>query len=114
MRNRWVILKHILSISKESLESFHYDLLLEDRDFCRTWRLGSFPLMDGPIVAAIPLPPHKLYWLDREESVVSGGRGWAKRVAKGEFSGSLPLNPNECFSVKINRGIDHYSTYPPF
>jgi hypothetical protein len=29
------------------------------------------------------LPPHRLAWLDHESGEVSGGRGFARRVARG-------------------------------
>ncbi len=99
MSNRWVILKH--GISKDLNEEFHFDLLLEDGNFCRTWRLDNFPCLDGPSVEAVLLSPHKLYWLDRQESAVSGGRGWAQRMVKGKFYGCLPLNHNAAFSIQI-------------
>ena len=100
MIKRWVILQHTLA--KESLEGLHFDLLLEDAEYCRTWRLPYIPIVDGPSVEAVPLPPHKLYWLDREESFVSGGRGWAKRIVSGSFSGSLPSKDLEFVSIEIH------------
>jgi hypothetical protein len=61
----------------------HFDLLLEAGEACRTWRLLEIPQADGPPVAAIELPPHRLVWLERLEGEVSGGRGVARRVAAG-------------------------------
>jgi hypothetical protein len=63
----------------------HYDLLLEEGDSCRTWRLAEIPVAGGGSVAADPLPPHRLEWLDRLEGEVSGGRGVARRVATGTY-----------------------------
>ncbi len=100
MNKRWVILRHTLS--KESMEGIHFDLLLEDGDSCRTWRLTSIPIVNGPLVRATLLSPHKIYWLHRKEAEVSGGRGWAKRIHGGNYSGSLPLNEEETVSVEIN------------
>ena len=96
---RWVILRH--TFSKESMEGLHFDLLLEDRSFCRTWRLANLPSLGGPFVEAIPLPPHSLHWLEKEESSVSGGRGWAKRILDGQFYGSLPLDIEDAVSIEI-------------
>jgi len=96
---RWVILKHVLS--KESLDGLHYDLLLEDVNDCRSWRLSSIPLLNGPLVEAIAISPHKLYWLERDESLVSGGRGWAKQIYRGTFSGSFPVSKSEMLSIEI-------------
>jgi len=63
----------------------HYDLLLEDGPACRTWRLAEIPVAGGGPVAADRLPPHRLEWLDRLEGEVSGGRGFARRVAAGMY-----------------------------
>lgn len=63
----------------------HYDLLLEGADDCQTWRLTEIPLIDGPPVGAASLPPHRLAWLDTESGEVSGGRGFARRVAAGHY-----------------------------
>ena len=84
VNRRWVILKHVLA--KDTFDGLHYDLLLEDVKDCRSWRLSSIPLLNGPLIDAIATPPHKLYWLERDESLVSGGRGWAKQIYRGTFS----------------------------
>ncbi len=99
MDRRWVILKHVLA--EDSLEGLHYDLLLEDSTDCRSWRLTSIPLLNGPLVEAKAIAPHKLDWLEKEESLVSGGRGWAKQIYRGTFSGSLPLSTNEMLSIDV-------------
>ena len=100
MIQRWVLLQH--THSKDSLEGLHFDLLLEDGELCRSWRLPSIPLIDGPYVEAKPMYPHKLYWLDRDSSHVSGGRGWAKRVLSGNFNGMLPVNKNDFLSIELS------------
>ncbi len=99
MKKRWAILQHTLS--KDSLEGLHFDLLLEDEGFCRAWRLARIPLIDGPLVEAIGISAHKLYWLEREESPVSGDRGWAKRIVLGYFHGSLPSDNKDSLSIEI-------------
>ena len=65
-------------------------MLLEDKNFCRTWRLSDIPLLDGPYVDSVCIAPHHLDWLDIKEKVVSGNRGVATRIKKGVFFSSLP------------------------
>ena len=64
----------------------HYDLLLEDGASCQTWRLAEIPAPGGGPVAAEPLPPHRLEWLDTRAGEVSGGRGFARRVDAGRYA----------------------------
>ena len=85
---RWVLLRH--TGAPDDFRGIHFDLLLEDKDFCRTWRLTDLPLMDGPYVGSVYIAPHKLYWLDIEEKIVSGNRGVAKRIKQGIFVESFP------------------------
>ena len=80
---RWVLLKHIGS--PDDIKGIHFDLLLEDKELCRTWRLTDTPLLDGPYVDSVSIAPHNLYWLDIEEKVVSGNRGVATRIKQGVF-----------------------------
>ena len=68
----------------------HIDLLLEDVESCRTWRIPQLPLADGTTQDAVPLPPHRLIWLEPRSAAVSGNRGWAKRIRSGHYSGDLP------------------------
>ena len=79
----------------------HVDLLLEDGESCRTWRLCSVPLPDGPKLQAIPLPRHRLIWLERTSAAVSGGRGWGRRIVGGRFQGALPDNPTDLIRVEL-------------
>ena len=95
---RWVLLKHIGS--PDDIKGVHYDLLLEDKEFCKTWRLSDIPLLDGPYVDAVSIQPHNLYWLDIEEKVVSGNRGVAKRIKQGVFLHSFPSV--ETSSIKLS------------
>ena len=85
---RWVLFRHIGA--PNDLKGIHFDLLLEDQEFCRTWRLSDIPLVDGPYVHSDAIAPHKLDWLDVEEKVVSGNRGVVTRVQKGIFLELLP------------------------
>ena len=97
--SRWVLLRH--TGSPEDSRGFHFDLLLEDQKFCRTWRLSDIPLLDGPYVESLFIPPHNLYWLDIEEKLVSGNRGIATRVKQGIFFNSLPINLNSSLDLSL-------------
>lgn len=79
----------------------HVDLLLEDGESCRTWRLRSVPLPNGPSLKATPLPRHRLIWLERTSAAVSGGRGWGRRIVGGTFQGVLPDNPKALIRVEL-------------
>ena len=85
---RWVLLRH--TGAPDDFKAFHFDLLLEDKEFCRTWRLSDIPKLNGPSVDSVYIAPHKLEWLDIKEKVVSGNRGVATRIKKGIFLKSLP------------------------
>ena len=95
---RWVLLKHIGS--PDDIKGIHFDLLLEDKELCRTWRLTDIPLLDGPYVDFVFIAPHNLYWLDMEEKVVSGNRGVATRIKQGVFLQSFPSL--ETSSIKLS------------
>ena len=95
---RWVLLKHIGS--PDDIKGVHFDLLLEDKEFCKTWRLSDIPLLDGPYVNSICIAPHNLYWLDIEEKVLSDNRGVAKRIKQGVFLESFPSV--ETSSIKLS------------
>ena len=94
---RWVLLKHIGS--PNDIKGVHYDLLLEDKEFCKTWRLSDIPLLDGPYVDSVCIEPHNLYWLDIKEKVVSGNRGFAKRIKQGNILQSFAFEDN---SIKLS------------
>ena len=85
---RWVLLRHIGA--PNDVKGIHFDLLLEDQDFCRAWRLSDIPLLDGPYVDSLYIAPHNLDWLNIKEKVVSGNRGIATRIKEGIFFKSLP------------------------
>ena len=96
---RWVLLKHIGS--PDDVRGIHFDLLLEDKEFCRTWRLSDIPLLDGPSVDSVCIAPHDLYWLDTEEKLVSGNRGVATRIKQGIFWESLPSIENSFINLSL-------------
>ncbi len=95
---RWVLLRH--TDAPDDIKGIHFDLLLEDKEFCRAWRLSDIPLLDGPCVDSVYIAPHKLDWLDVEAKVVSGNRGFATRIKKGFLLRSLPSI--EGSSIKIS------------
>ena len=98
-RLRWALLKHIQS--QHHHNRFHFDLLLEDKEDCRSWRLDKFPQVDGPALKVIPISPHNLSWLTCDGREVSGGRGWASPVASGYFLGELPIDYGIPFSIEL-------------
>ena len=79
----------------------HVDLLLEDGESCRTWRLGSVPLPNGPSLLATSLTRHRLVWLERTSAAVSGGRGWGRQILGGTFRGDLPDNPGGLIKIEL-------------
>lgn len=81
---RFVLLEH--TGHPDDPAGRHFDLLLEEADACRTWRLAEIPAAGGGPVAAVPLPPHRLAWLETLAAEVSGGRGFARRVDAGEYA----------------------------
>lgn len=81
---RYVLLEH--TGGPDDPAGLHYDLLLEDGDACRTWRLAAIPTAGGGVVAATEIARHRLVWLDAIDEDVSGGRGHVRRVAAGSFS----------------------------
>lgn len=80
---RFILLEHVGA--PDDPVGRHYDLLLEDGERCRTWRLASIPVAGADAVEAIPISPHRLAWLDHVDGPVSGNRGHARRIAAGTF-----------------------------
>ncbi|AII48479.1 hypothetical protein KR52_04875 [Synechococcus sp. KORDI-52] len=79
----------------------HVDLLLEDGDTCRTWRLVTVPLLNRERQPAVPLPPHRLVWLEPRSAAVSGNRGWAERIHSGSYSGVLPIATDAAVTLQL-------------
>jgi hypothetical protein len=74
---RFVILEH-------NHPRLHWDLLLEDGDRLRGWRLAEAPSA-GRTIAAEATPDHRILYLDYE-GPVSGGRGQVLRWDAGEYA----------------------------
>lgn len=83
---RFILLEHV--DAPDDPAGRHYDLLLEDGDACRTWRLASLPVTGGEAVEATPIAPHRLAWLDHVDGPVSGNRGHARRIDAGTLTWS--------------------------
>jgi hypothetical protein len=81
---RYTLLEH--HDAPDDPAGLHYDLMVEDGDACRTWRLHSLPPAGGGDVTATEIARHRLAWLDAVEEEVSGGRGTVRRIAAGECS----------------------------
>ena len=96
---RYVLLEHLGA--PDDPGGCHLDLLLEDGDSCRSWRLEAIPQLNGPAVQVTALPPHRLVWLDRQAASVSGNRGWARRVVAGAMQSALPADPNQPIQVAL-------------
>ncbi|MAS28919.1 MAG: hypothetical protein CBD47_03140 [Synechococcus sp. TMED187] len=96
---RYVVLEH--TGAPDDPLGCHLDLLMEDGESCRSWRLNHLPQLDGPDLEATPLPPHRLVWLERESAAVSGGRGWARRLVGGVYKGALPGTPGDAVIVQL-------------
>ena len=78
---RFVLLEH--ADSPRTPGRVHWDLMLEDRGALKTWELAAIPER-GLEQAAVPLPDHRLAYLDYEGEL-SGSRGRVARVEAGEF-----------------------------
>jgi hypothetical protein len=76
MPRRFVILKH-------DAPFLHWDFLLEEGSAASTWRLLRKPCLNEPI-AAEPLAPHRLIYLDYE-GPVSENRGHVERFVAGTY-----------------------------
>jgi len=75
-KSRYVLLTH-------DWPHRHWDLMLEQEEDLKTWRLESEPVLNQWITAT-PLPPHRLAYLDYE-GPVSGGRGAVTRFDYGDY-----------------------------
>jgi hypothetical protein len=99
---RFILLEH--TAAPDDPAGLHYDLLLEEGEQCRTWRLATVPQPGGPDVTAVEAAPHRLAWLDHEAGEVSGGRGFARRVAAGTYEPAVcePHQPHAAEEVSVS------------
>lgn len=72
----------------------HWDLLLQQGDVLKTWRLLQ-PVTPGTWIAAEQLSDHRLHYLTYE-GPVSGNRGSVFRVTSGKF------RPVECPTADVD------------
>jgi hypothetical protein len=99
---RYALLEH--TGAPDDPSGRHYDLLLEEGELCRTWRLAEMPAAGKPGQEAIPLAPHRLVWLEERSAAVSGGRGWARGIAHGTYNGTLPAEADAPVDVELLDG----------
>ena len=99
---RYALLEH--TGAPDDPSGCHYDLLLEDGDHCRAWRLPHRPAAGEAAQAAVELSPHRLVWLTPRRAAVSGGRGWARGIAHGHYAGALPSEAQAPVSVQLLDG----------
>jgi len=86
-------------------QGLHFDLLLEEGQACRTWRLSALPMPDGQSVGAVEIAPHRLSWLTHVSGAVSGGRGEATRVATGTFERFDAPSPHDHDRVLVDLAV---------
>jgi hypothetical protein len=99
---RYALLRH--TGAPDDPNGYHYDLLLEDGEHCRTWRLTHRPVVGEAAQAAVELAPHRLVWLTPRSAAVSSGRGWAEGVAHGSYAGVLPSEAQAPVIVQLLDG----------
>ena len=99
---RYSLLRH--TDAPDDPSGCHYDLLLEDGESCRSWRLPDIPALNGPTQEATLLPPHRRVWLGPRSAAVSGDRGWAERVMAGRYRGTLPADPQAAVQLDLVDG----------
>ncbi|MBM4022073.1 MAG: hypothetical protein FJ284_07515 [Planctomycetes bacterium] len=98
---RFVLLQHVGH--PDDPACLHYDLLLEEANGCRTWRLAAIPVAGGQAVAAAPLPAHRLAWLEVLAAEVSGRRGFARRLDAGGYANeeARPATPETSVTIRL-------------
>jgi hypothetical protein len=104
--NRFVVLRHEISEANSFERKSHFDLMLEAPDalgICtlRTWALDQWPLEPAEATTAIPLPDHRLAYLEYE-GPISGNRGSVHRVARGTYT--VDSETTNSLTVRLNDG----------
>ena len=92
--NKWVLLEHKV-YSDNSLD-IHYDFLIENGIDCLTWKFLKIPLLNQASIEIFKQPNHRLVWLSRDEHVLSGNRGFVKRIDNGSFKNVTDKLDYEC------------------
>ena len=101
---RYALLRH--TGAPDDPSGCHIDLLLEDGDSCRTWRLETVPRLNETAQPAVPLPAHRQVWLEPRSAAVSGNRGWAERIHAGSYSGMLPTATDEAITLQLKGDLE--------
>ena len=99
-KRRWILLEH--TDCPDDPNGIHFDLLLEDQDVCRSWRLKEKLILDGTAQEAVLIDVHRLEWLSVSSREVSEGRGWARRVMGGFYYGDLPIYETDGIHIEIS------------
>ncbi len=89
---RFVILEH-------DFPEVHWDFLLEEGTVLKSWRLPRPPVHEAEQMDVMPLPDHRLVYLDYE-GPVAGARGEVRRWDHGHYE-ALPLLAGESFRVSL-------------
>lgn len=105
---RFILLEHVGA--PDDPAGIHVDLLLEaDGGLCRTWRLAALPRPGAGPVDARPLAPHRVAWLDHEAGDVSGGRGFARRIAAGVYEPAVAGVTDEREAISVTLRGDRFT-----
>ena len=95
--NRWTLLRHE-KINNKILD-IHYDFLLENEKYCKTWKLQIFPELDGESVSILEHSNHRLIWLTIDSKFLTNNRGYVQRVDNGTFKSVGVEKDSNNFSI---------------
>ncbi len=96
---RCVLLRH-----EEPSGAFHFDLLFEEANDCRTARLVGNPFEQTRTTGGW-IAPHRKHYLTYE-GPVSGDRGQVHRVAEGTFFLLQETPSRQVFSISLSQPGD--------
>ena len=86
---RYALLRH--TGAPDDPSGCHIDLLLEDGDSCRTWRLATVPQLNAAAQPAVPLPAPSKGLAGTPQCCRFGQSGLGRnRIHAGSYSGVLP------------------------
>ena len=103
--NRWTLLKHE-KIDNKKLD-IHYDFLLENGKYCKTWKLLIFPKPDGVSVDIFEHSNHRLIWLTIESKRLTNNRGYVQRIDNGTFKPvGVRVESNNCSLILKGRFLN--------